>query len=51
LDVIRGEASFIDARTVKVERAGSEALRLSAEKIAARIAINSRMSATLPLQG
>src|SRR5712692_1666399 len=33
LDVIRGEASFIDARTVKVERAGSEALRLSAEKI------------------
>jgi pyruvate/2-oxoglutarate dehydrogenase complex dihydrolipoamide dehydrogenase (E3) component len=33
LDVIRGEASFIDARTLKVERAGSEALRLSAEKI------------------
>jgi pyruvate/2-oxoglutarate dehydrogenase complex dihydrolipoamide dehydrogenase (E3) component len=33
LDVIRGEASFIDARTVKVEDAGSEALRLSAEKI------------------
>ena len=33
LDVIRGEASFIDARTVKVEGAGSEALRLSAEKI------------------
>src|SRR5215469_1871062 len=33
LDVIRGEASFIDARTVKVESAGSEALRLSAEKI------------------
>src|SRR5947209_16330014 len=33
LDVIRGEASFIDARTVKVERAGSEALRLSAVKI------------------
>jgi pyruvate/2-oxoglutarate dehydrogenase complex dihydrolipoamide dehydrogenase (E3) component len=33
LDVIRGEASFIDARTVKVERVGSEALRLSAEKI------------------
>src|SRR5919106_588207 len=33
LDVIRGEASFIDARTVKAEGAGSEALRLSAEKI------------------
>jgi pyruvate/2-oxoglutarate dehydrogenase complex dihydrolipoamide dehydrogenase (E3) component len=33
LDVIRGEASFIDARTVKVERAGSEALRLRAERI------------------
>src|SRR5690349_19897810 len=33
LDVIRGEASFIDARTVKVEGAGSEAMRLSAEKI------------------
>src|SRR5499433_1018731 len=33
LDVIRGEASFIDARTVKVEGVGSEALRLSAEKI------------------
>src|SRR5215471_10543410 len=33
LDVIRGEASFIDARTIKVESAGSEALRLSAEKI------------------
>jgi pyruvate/2-oxoglutarate dehydrogenase complex dihydrolipoamide dehydrogenase (E3) component len=33
LDVIRGQASFIDARTVKVEGAGSEALRLSAEKI------------------
>jgi pyruvate/2-oxoglutarate dehydrogenase complex dihydrolipoamide dehydrogenase (E3) component len=33
LDVIRGEASFIDARTVKVEGAGNEALRLSAEKI------------------
>jgi pyruvate/2-oxoglutarate dehydrogenase complex dihydrolipoamide dehydrogenase (E3) component len=32
LDVIRGEASFIDARTVNVEGAG-EALRLSAEKI------------------
>jgi len=33
LDVIRGEASFTDARTVKVEVAGTEALRLSAEKI------------------
>jgi pyruvate/2-oxoglutarate dehydrogenase complex dihydrolipoamide dehydrogenase (E3) component len=33
LDVIRGEASFLDARMVRVERAGSEALRLSAEKI------------------
>src|SRR6516225_4471061 len=33
LDVIRGQASFIDARTVKVEGAGSESLRLSAEKI------------------
>jgi pyruvate/2-oxoglutarate dehydrogenase complex dihydrolipoamide dehydrogenase (E3) component len=33
LDVIRGEASFIDARTVKVEGAGNEALRLSGEKI------------------
>jgi pyruvate/2-oxoglutarate dehydrogenase complex dihydrolipoamide dehydrogenase (E3) component len=33
LDVIRGQASFIDARTVKVEGAGGEALRLSAEKI------------------
>ena len=33
LDVVRGEASFIDARTVKVEGAGNEALRLSAEKI------------------
>src|SRR5215831_5095753 len=33
LDLIRGEASFIDARTVKVEGVGSEVLRLSAEKI------------------
>jgi pyruvate/2-oxoglutarate dehydrogenase complex dihydrolipoamide dehydrogenase (E3) component len=33
LDVIHGEASFIDARTVKVEGAGRETLRLSAEKI------------------
>jgi pyruvate/2-oxoglutarate dehydrogenase complex dihydrolipoamide dehydrogenase (E3) component len=32
LDVIRGEASFIDARTVKVEGAG-EALRLRGDKI------------------
>src|SRR5262245_10437817 len=33
LDVIHGEASFIDARTVKVEGAGNEALRLRGEKI------------------
>jgi len=33
LDVIRGEASFIDARTVKVEGSGNESLRLSSEKI------------------
>src|SRR5262244_2992870 len=33
LDVIRGQASFIDARTVKVEGAGTETLRLCAEKI------------------
>ena len=33
VDVFRGEASFIDARTVKVERAGRETLRLSAGKI------------------
>ena len=33
LDIIRGQASFVDARTVKVEGAGSETLRLSAEKI------------------
>src|SRR5499427_4833543 len=33
LDVIRGEASFIDARTVKVEGTGNEALRLSGKKI------------------
>src|SRR5262249_42569055 len=33
LDVIRGAASFIDARTIKVERAGREARHLSAEKI------------------
>ena len=32
LDVIRGEASFIDARTVKVG-AGNEALSISGEKI------------------
>src|SRR5499433_1609920 len=32
LHVIRGEASFIDARTVKVEGAGRETLRLSGEK-------------------
>src|SRR5262250_2860290 len=33
LDVIRGHASFIDARTVKVESATGETLRLSGEKI------------------
>jgi pyruvate/2-oxoglutarate dehydrogenase complex dihydrolipoamide dehydrogenase (E3) component len=33
LDVIHGEASFIDAGTVKVQGAGSETLRLRAEKI------------------
>src|SRR5215471_456097 len=33
LDIIRGQASFIDAKSVRVERAGSETLRLSAEKI------------------
>ena len=33
LDVIYGKASFIDARTVKVEGAGAEAFRLGAEKI------------------
>src|SRR3989475_4949804 len=33
LDVIRGKASFVDGSTVNVERGGSEALRLSAEKI------------------
>src|SRR6266480_4580782 len=33
LDVIRGQASFIDARTVKVEGSGNESLRLSSEKI------------------
>src|SRR5215470_6968974 len=33
LDVIRGEASFSDARTVKVEGTGNEALRLSGKKI------------------
>ena len=33
LHVIRGEASFIDARTVKVEGAGRETLRVSGEKI------------------
>src|SRR5690348_8872101 len=34
LDVVRGQASFIDARTVKVEGAANESLRcLSAEKI------------------
>src|SRR5215475_15089944 len=33
LDIIRGKASFIDARTVKVEGAGRETLRVSGEKI------------------
>src|SRR5215510_5785325 len=33
VDVILGEASFIDARTVKVERTGREAVHLSSEKI------------------
>src|SRR5215471_6231112 len=33
LDVIHGLASFIDARTVKVEGAGRETLRLRAERI------------------
>ena len=33
LDVVRGQASFTDARTVKVEGDGNESLRLSAEKI------------------
>ena len=33
LDLIRGEASFIDARTVKVEGASNETLRLRGEKI------------------
>src|SRR5918994_1061467 len=33
LDLIRGEASFFDARTVRVERAGGEDLHLRSEKI------------------
>jgi pyruvate/2-oxoglutarate dehydrogenase complex dihydrolipoamide dehydrogenase (E3) component len=33
LDLIRGEASFIEGRTVKVERAGSAAFHLRSEKI------------------
>src|ERR1700752_5444917 len=33
LDVIRGHARFIDARTVKVQGTSNEALRLCAEKI------------------
>jgi pyruvate/2-oxoglutarate dehydrogenase complex dihydrolipoamide dehydrogenase (E3) component len=33
LDLIRGAGSFIDARTVKVQRPGSEALQLTSEKI------------------
>jgi pyruvate/2-oxoglutarate dehydrogenase complex dihydrolipoamide dehydrogenase (E3) component len=45
LDVIHGQASFIDARTVKVQRAGSEALRLSAE----HIFINTGAKPVIPL--
>src|SRR5262249_58996246 len=33
LDIIHGQAAFIDARTVKVESAGGEPLHLGAEKI------------------
>src|SRR6516162_825266 len=33
LDVIRGKATFIDAKTVTVKHAGSYARRLSAERI------------------
>ncbi len=44
LDLIRGEASFTDARTVKVQGAGSEALRLSGEKIF----INTGAKAVIP---
>src|SRR5918996_628067 len=33
LDLIRGEASFFDARTVRVKRAGGEDLHLRSEKI------------------
>jgi len=33
LEIIRGTASFLDAKTVKVERAGHETLRLTADKI------------------
>src|SRR5262245_21594737 len=44
LDVIRGEGSFIDARTIKVERAGRDALRLNAEKIF----INTRAKPVIP---
>lgn len=33
LDLIRGEASFIDARKVKVECADRESLHLTSEKI------------------
>ena len=44
LDLIRGEASFIDARTVKVQGAGNETLRLSGEKIF----INTGAKAVMP---
>ena len=44
LDLIRGEASFTGARTVKVQGAGSEALRLSGEKIF----INTGAKAVIP---
>jgi pyruvate/2-oxoglutarate dehydrogenase complex dihydrolipoamide dehydrogenase (E3) component len=44
LDLIRGEASFIDARTVKVEGAGNETLRLSGGKIF----INTGAKAVIP---
>src|SRR5215467_11098210 len=33
LEIIRGTASFLDAKTVKVERAGQETRRLTADKI------------------
>ena len=33
LDLIRGEASFVDARRVRIEDAGSEELHLASEKL------------------